>query len=270
MHVQLSSFVPISAGKAGFPSVAAAVAAAARLFGGAPRRPQLGWTPASEFPDMSLHYLNARGIAAFYGATSADIAIAEVRPPVGSQVVVASFENIRRLKLLDIEALSSIVETSPFDPMYGEKSGKERFISSLGDKISAPVMPDDESIDYLVTQAVADYLSSMLKPRIDGIMYRSTQIDVEEKGKKNVFLFYKSARISYKGISKKIRASYDYGEDIYTISLSEKTIKTHAPPNADGKDRRMSKLRLDISNLVTHHVNSVVFDSPGDKVSLGS
>ena len=56
MHVQLSSFVPISAGKAGFPSVAAAVAAAARLFGGAPRRPQLGWTPASEFPDMSLHY----------------------------------------------------------------------------------------------------------------------------------------------------------------------------------------------------------------------
>lgn len=214
--------------------------------------------------------LNARGIAAFYGATSADIAIAEVRPPVGSQVVVASFENIRPLKLLDIEALSSIVETSPFDPMYGQKSGKERFISSLGDKISAPVMPDDESIDYLVTQVVADYLSSMLKPRIDGIMYRSMQIDVEEKGKKNVFLFYKSARISYKGISKKIRASDDYGEGVYTILLSEKTIKTHAPPNADGKDRRMSKLRLDISNLVTHHVNSVVFDSPGDKVSLGS
>ena len=214
--------------------------------------------------------LNARGIAAFYGATSADIAIAEVRLPVGSQVVVASFENIRPLKLLDIEALSSIVETSPFDPMYGQKSGKERFISSLGDKISAPVMPDDESIDYLVTQAIADYLSSMLKPRIDGIMYSSIQTNVEEEGKKNVFLFYKSARTSYKGISEKIEASDDYGEDIYTISLSRKTIKTHASPNADGKDRRTPKLRLDISNLITHHVNSVVFAAPGDRVSLKS
>ena len=214
--------------------------------------------------------LNARGIAAFYGATSADIAIAEVRPPVGSQVVVASFANIRPLKLLDIEALSSIVETSPFDPMYGQKSGKERFISSLGDKISAPVMPDDESIDYLVTQAVADYLSSMLKPRIDGIMYSSIQTNVEEEGKKNVFLFYKSARISYKGVSEKIEVSYDYDRKIYTILLSENTIKTHASPNADDKDRRMSKLRLDISNLVTHNVNGVVFDSPGSKVSLGS
>lgn len=211
--------------------------------------------------------LNARGIAAFYGATSADIAIAEVRPPVGSQVVVASFENIKPLKLLDIEALSSIVETSPFDPLYGQKSGKERFISSLGDKISAPVMPDDESIDYLVTQAIADYLSGMLKPSIDGIMYRSTQTNVKEEGKKNVFLFYKSSRISYMGIPEKIEASDDYGEGIYTISLSKKVIKTHASPNADVKDRRRPKLSLNISKLATHHVNSVVFDSPGDKVS---
>ena len=34
MHVQISSFVPISGGKAGFPSVAAAAVAAARLFWG--------------------------------------------------------------------------------------------------------------------------------------------------------------------------------------------------------------------------------------------
>ena len=68
MHVQLSSFVPISAGKAGFPSVAAAVAAAARLFGGAPRRLQLGWTPASEFPDMSLHYPLVRALEGLQSA----------------------------------------------------------------------------------------------------------------------------------------------------------------------------------------------------------
>ena len=55
MHVQSPSFVPISAGKAAGPSVAAAVAAAVRLFGGASST-AAGVSPGNEFPDMSLHY----------------------------------------------------------------------------------------------------------------------------------------------------------------------------------------------------------------------
>lgn len=40
--------------------------------------------------------MNARGVSVFYGANDPTAAIAEVRPPVGSQVAVAQFEIIRR------------------------------------------------------------------------------------------------------------------------------------------------------------------------------
>lgn len=123
--------------------------------------------------------LNARGIAAFYGATDPVLAIAEVRPPVSSEVVVAAFENVRQLRLLDIEALKSIVRTSLLDPSYEEKAPIEEFLANFGDMISAPVMPDDEPFDYLITQAVADYMSERDKPTLDGILYRSTQMKVD-------------------------------------------------------------------------------------------
>ena len=43
--------------------------------------------------------MNAKGISTFYGATNEDIALAEVRPPVGSQVAIARFDIIRPLLL---------------------------------------------------------------------------------------------------------------------------------------------------------------------------
>lgn len=67
--------------------------------------------------------MNARGIGVFYGATHADRAIAETRPPVGSHVVVGRFEIVRPLKLLDVEALQAIyVKGSIFDPSHLEPS----------------------------------------------------------------------------------------------------------------------------------------------------
>jgi hypothetical protein len=40
--------------------------------------------------------MNAQGIAVFYGATDASVALAETRPPVGSKVLVGAFEIIAR------------------------------------------------------------------------------------------------------------------------------------------------------------------------------
>lgn len=63
--------------------------------------------------------MNARGISVLYGATDASVALAEVRPPAGSRVVIARFEIIRTLRLLDVEALRKIyVRGSVFDPQY--------------------------------------------------------------------------------------------------------------------------------------------------------
>ena len=36
-------------------------------------------------------------------------------------------------------------------------------------------MPQDEAFEYLPTQAVAEYLANKVKPRLDGIIFRSSQ-----------------------------------------------------------------------------------------------
>lgn len=67
--------------------------------------------------------MNAQGIPVFYGATTPDIAIAEVRPAVGSYVVVARFIPVKPLRILEMSALDGLVEVSGslFDPDMEEK-----------------------------------------------------------------------------------------------------------------------------------------------------
>jgi hypothetical protein len=158
--------------------------------------------------------MNARGIGVFYGAMHADVAIAETRPPVGSRVLVGRFQIVRPLKLLNVEALRSIiVKGSIFDPAHAERLKKASFLGTLGRQMTLPVMPEDEPSEYLVTQAIADYLANLKTPRLDGIIYRSVQYG---KTKKNVVLFRKSARVKQPDPPRdtELDASlYDHDED---------------------------------------------------------
>ena len=137
--------------------------------------------------------MNAHGIAVFYGATKSEISISEVRPPVGSRVVVGRFELIRKMRLLDVSVLrSAYVKGSVFDPTYIRRLERAKFLRGLSERISQPVMPDDEPLEYLVTQAIADYLAGKSDPEIDGIIYPSVQ---DSSGGSNVVLFNKSSRV---------------------------------------------------------------------------
>ena len=131
--------------------------------------------------------MNAAGIPVFYGALDVETCVTEIRAPVGSHVVVAKFEVLRQLQLLDFDALKEIyVRGSHFDPVYAERLGRASFLRRLVQEISRPVMPQDEASEYLVTQAVAEYLANKVEPRLDGIIFRSSQTG--NKGN-NVVLF---------------------------------------------------------------------------------
>lgn len=121
--------------------------------------------------------MNAAGISVFYGATDASVALAEVRPPVGSRVIVARFEIVRPLRLLDFGALEFIVDHngSDFDKAHIQRLKRAAFLRRLCRRVSRPVMPHDEPRDYLPTQAVADYLANLADPSLDGIIYPSVQ-----------------------------------------------------------------------------------------------
>ena len=131
--------------------------------------------------------MNAHGIPVFYGAMDQNTCISEVRAPVGAHVVLGRFDLLRPVKLLDLDALSNVyARGSHFDPDYSERVGRAEFFRHLVSEISRPVMPQDEALDYLPTQAVAEFLAHRVDPRIDGIIFRSSQTGGDGR---NVVLF---------------------------------------------------------------------------------
>lgn len=83
--------------------------------------------------------MNAVGVSVFYGATTEATAMAEVRPPVGSKVVVAKFNIIRDLRLLNLTALNDLkFEGSLFDNRFLQQLSRGQFIRQLCERMTIP------------------------------------------------------------------------------------------------------------------------------------
>ena len=137
--------------------------------------------------------MNAHGIPAFYGALEQSTCVSELRPPVGGYVVVGKFELLRNVKLLDLDALAELyTSTSYFDPDYAMHKGRTAFLRHLVQEVSQPILPEVETLEYIVTQVVAEYLAQKAIPPLDGIIYPSSQTD---GGGKNVVLFGHASRV---------------------------------------------------------------------------
>jgi hypothetical protein len=233
----------------------------------------LGSPPASL---ASAGRMNARGISVFYGATDAAVAIAEVRPPVGSNVAVARFSLIRPLRLLDLTALEDVRDGgSVFDPSLRGRLERVAFLRSLGQRITRPVMPDDEAFDYLATQAIADFLATENDPILDGIIFRSAQ----SKDGRNVVLLHKAARVEAIELPEgtEIEVHTGYGsEDGWEVDYSvTESVPPPAPPekrnewsnfltgasqshDRDG-DFRQDTLQIDPGSVEVHQVEWVQY-----------
>lgn len=145
--------------------------------------------------------MNGQGQPAFYGATTPEICIAEVRPFVGSRIALAAFEIIRPLRLLDLRRLATVelrADSSLFDPATRSAAQRRDFLRTLSDLLSAPVVPELQDRNYLVTQAVADYLAAHRTLNIDGIIYPSAQSrrSGETPDGDNVVLFRKACDVT--------------------------------------------------------------------------
>lgn len=236
--------------------------------------------------------MNAHGISVFYGATDPLVALAEVRPPVGSKVVIARFEFVRRVRLLDVEALRSVnITGSLFDLSYKRSLERAEFLKWLSRRITMPVMPDDEPFEYLATQAVADFLATNTNPLLDGILYPSVQ---GGKGKLNMVLFHKAARVQSLDIPKGTTIDtqlYEYDDDGIDIRpwvweqippkpatpevapirlepedlLVSEVLDSSTPEDYDD-ERREPVLKLDISSLQVYVVRAVEFGSDSHPV----
>ena len=229
--------------------------------------------------------MNATGISVFYGATDPDVAIAEVRPPVGTRVAVAKFEILRPLRILDLRNLGlASADGSIFDEAFADLCHKAAFLQTLSNILCEPVVPDDEDLEYLPTQAIADFLATERDPVLDGIAYPSTQID--DSGY-NVVLFHKAARVEKLVIPEgaELEASTGYHDEDgwysdydVTESLPPSPEPGEDAPSAgvrripddswwDPWDHRESSLRVSLPSLTVHEISRVQVSTEAHRVS---
>jgi hypothetical protein len=124
---------------------------------------------------------NPKGIAYLYLATNPITAIHEVRPWVGAVVSVAAFELLRDLRIVDFSQrsgkswpgagfstkdLRSLIESAP--PAAEEFT--ETLLYHVDNAFSRPVSRDDQELDYVPTQIIAEVVR---RECYDGIAYKS-------------------------------------------------------------------------------------------------
>jgi RES domain len=144
--------------------------------------------------------MNAAGVPAFYGAFDLDTCIAEIRPVVGSVVVGASFKLTRPVVVLDTTRFSKpILPRSLFSPVYNERLQQWSFMQRFMFEICQPILPDDVTLDYIPSQAVSEFIHSVLEVRLEGekcsidaIIFRSAQ---RPEGR-NIVLFGDAALVA--------------------------------------------------------------------------
>jgi hypothetical protein len=220
--------------------------------------------------------------------------IAEIRPPVGSHVVIARFDVLRPLRLLDCEALDRLtINASPFDPHFVAKRDRAEFLRSFSDQIARPVLPGDEVLGYVPTQVIAEYLAERLVQPIDGIFFKSTQ---RGSAAGNVMLFNRAARVEpFPHHSHYIEAhireiDLDSGDFDDSISLSMKEIGAVQLPDPlaalggaaplpiaealpetfiqlDLDDDRPVSLRLAPESIAVHLIRAVEYEWTARQVS---
>lgn len=224
--------------------------------------------------------MNARGVSVFYGATDSSLAIAEVRPPVGSWVAVARFEIVRALRLLDLAAFSDVSEYgSVFDAGFRRRLERIAFLRTIAERIARPVMPDDEYLSYIPTQAVSEFLASEGGPGYDGVLYPSVQFP---GGGLNVVLFQRAASVETRLLPSGVTIEAHTGSmceegwvDDYWVSEevlansslehengeSSGTTPHAAETQENSEDPREVSLRLVCDSVTVHVVNRVCYDS---------
>jgi hypothetical protein len=210
--------------------------------------------------------MNAPGISVFYGTNDPNVAIAEVRPPVGSQVAIARFEIVRSLRLLDLTALSiASSKGSIFDPQLASRLEHALFLRSLSQRITKPVMPDDEVFDYLPTQAIADFLATEAEVPLDGIIFPSVQAAGNAL---NIVLFHKAARVEMLSIPHGTEISArtgQMGEEGWEVEYS--VIEEVPPPVKPPEEKAKRSYRLNFSAFIAAEEQEVE-DYDDRKVSL--
>lgn len=161
--------------------------------------------------------MNAAGIGAFYGALDEATCLAELRPPVGGLVCLSRFRPRRPIYVLDFTRFERPGRhVDIFAKNYASRTTQWAFMQSFQHEISKPILPDDEHLEYVPAQVVAEYLTSKpvtyrdVELRIEGLVFRSAQ----HSGGRNIVLFGDAGLVvgGHGPSNRPSNADFDFGE----------------------------------------------------------
>lgn len=136
--------------------------------------------------------MNPAGIPLLYVAGEIETCIAEIRPSIGDEVVVGTFTTTAELNFFDFSGLDQGLLHSPlslFDASFRKRTERRILLSYLHEEIARPVRAGDT--DYIITQALAEFIRFRTNQKFDGIIYRS----VQRAGGLNYVLFGENANL---------------------------------------------------------------------------
>ncbi len=126
--------------------------------------------------------MNPAGIPVLYASLDRKTCLAELRVPIGGRAVTAEFDILRPIRVLDLTALRRAFRSlSRFSNDYERLASHLRFLREFDDEISKPVLPSDELLEYIPTQAFIEFLGAAHTPPFDAVIYSSTQTGAEGK-----------------------------------------------------------------------------------------
>lgn len=216
--------------------------------------------------------MNASGVSVFYGAINPEISISEVRPPITSFVLLGEFNIVRKLKLLNIDGLrDTFVRESIFDTAYKTKLREAYFVKRISNLMARPILPGEESFEYILTQVVADYIADYQEIKFDGILYPSVQ---SSRSVSNVVLFHDASRIKDPETVRPFdvqlyhpeEGGYDimiqrkYHDDRKNNFFSSNAFAESEDSGSRNADPRLVTLELDVKSLHVKQIKGIAYD----------
>jgi hypothetical protein len=201
--------------------------------------------------------MNPAGVCCFYGAFDMQTCIAELRPRVGNIVIGAQFDLVRPVYVLDITRFNAPIKpTSLFARTYLERQEQWAFMQNFRHEIARPISPNDEHLDYIPTQAVAEYLLHHHefkrggKPvKIEAVIFQSAQ---NPSGKNIAMLGDAANVVAFGQAEKKTKRGL-------SASRSVRGILEVSIPRAN--DRQKPALRVDLDSVEIREVSGAQFNS---------
>lgn len=119
---------------------------------------------------------NYRYIPYLYCTSTPYLSIVEVRPRLGMKVSVATIMVNENLRLLDF-SMQGYSKNKP-------SGTKQNLMGKLSQLYSTPIVEDDDTLDYIPTQYIAEFVKNM---GYDGIAFKSSLYD--DKNELNIVIF---------------------------------------------------------------------------------